>query len=54
MTLQQTAPPRVDRAYPPVQMYIGGEWTSGSAGRSAPVDNPATGDTIGTVPQNMH
>lgn len=45
-----SASPGVDRTYPPVQMYIGGEWTDGSSGRTAAVDNPATGETIGTVP----
>ena len=50
MTMQQTAPTTVDRSYPPVQMYIGGEWTNGTSGLCAPVEDPSTGEPIGSVP----
>ena len=33
------------------QMFIGGEWTDGSAEESLPVVNPATGDTIAETPR---
>lgn len=32
-----------------VQLFIDGEWTSGSGGRQKQVINPATGDSMGTV-----
>jgi succinate-semialdehyde dehydrogenase/glutarate-semialdehyde dehydrogenase len=35
--------------YPDVQLLIDGVWTKASAGRTLPVVNPATGETIGTV-----
>jgi 1-pyrroline dehydrogenase len=33
------------------QMFIGGEWTEGSAEKGLPVVNPATGDTIAEIPR---
>jgi lantibiotic modifying enzyme len=36
--------------YPDASLYIDGEWTKGSGGRSQPILNPATGDAIGKVP----
>ena len=33
------------------QMFIGGEWTEGSARKGLPVVNPATGDTIAEIPR---
>ena len=36
--------------YPPVALYIDGEWTSGTSGRGDDVINPATGDVLGRVP----
>jgi succinate-semialdehyde dehydrogenase/glutarate-semialdehyde dehydrogenase len=50
MTLRNPAPATTDRTYPPVHLYIGGEWTDGTSGRTIPVENPATGETIGSVP----
>jgi succinate-semialdehyde dehydrogenase/glutarate-semialdehyde dehydrogenase len=35
--------------YPDVLLLIDGEWTKSASGRSMPVVNPATGETIGTV-----
>jgi len=35
--------------YPDVQLLIDGAWTKASAGRTLPVVNPATGETIGNV-----
>ena len=32
------------------QCYVNGEWIDASGGRAIEVDNPATGETIGTVP----
>ncbi|WP_106397043.1 NAD-dependent succinate-semialdehyde dehydrogenase [Actinocorallia populi] len=37
-------------AYPPVQLFIGGEWGPGETGRTAPVLDPATEEVIGRVP----
>lgn len=37
------------RSYPDVPLYIGSQWRSGEAGRTAPVYNPTTGDVIGQV-----
>jgi acyl-CoA reductase-like NAD-dependent aldehyde dehydrogenase len=34
-----------------LEMFIGGEWTAGLSGDSAPATSPATGETIGTIPQ---
>lgn len=34
----------IDRA------FIGGEWVGAASGATVPVDNPATGAVIGTVP----
>ncbi|KHL13431.1 UNVERIFIED_CONTAM: aldehyde dehydrogenase [Mumia flava] len=31
-------------------MYVAGEWTDGSRGKTVPVVNPATGETLGDVP----
>ncbi|MBL4811492.1 MAG: NAD-dependent succinate-semialdehyde dehydrogenase [Rhodobacteraceae bacterium] len=36
--------------YPAPQLYIDGEWTYGTSGKSEPVFNPATGLEIGQVP----
>jgi succinate-semialdehyde dehydrogenase/glutarate-semialdehyde dehydrogenase len=33
----------------PTQLYIGGQWVDGSAGRTIDVTDPATGDTIATI-----
>src|ERR687891_703174 len=33
------------------QMFIGGEWTDGTAGEGLPVVNPTTGDTIAEIPR---
>src|SRR5258708_26896459 len=33
------------------QCYIGGQWRDAADGRTLPVINPATGATLGTVPQ---
>ncbi len=35
--------------YPDTQLFIGGEWRAGSGGRTIPVVDPATDDTIGSV-----
>ncbi len=35
--------------YPEVQLYIDGAWTVAAAGRTLPVVNPASGDTVGKV-----
>jgi succinate-semialdehyde dehydrogenase/glutarate-semialdehyde dehydrogenase len=39
-----------DHGYPAIRMYIAGEWCQGGSGRTAPVVNPATEETIGEVP----
>ncbi|MFF8908485.1 NAD-dependent succinate-semialdehyde dehydrogenase [Streptomyces olivaceoviridis] len=39
-----------DHGYPAVRMHIAGEWCQGGSGRTAPVVDPATEETIGTVP----
>src|SRR5262249_60690997 len=31
--------------------YIGGHWVTAASGATIPVDDPATGDVIGTVPK---
>ncbi len=36
--------------YPPVKMYIDGTWTDGSSGAAETILNPATDETLGTVP----
>ncbi|WP_329577898.1 NAD-dependent succinate-semialdehyde dehydrogenase [Streptomyces sp. NBC_01361] len=36
--------------YPAVRLYIAGEWRDADDGRTAPVVNPATEETIGAVP----
>lgn len=46
----QAAPTTVDRTYPPIQMYIDGDWTDGSSGRTVPVVNPANEEVLGEVP----
>ncbi|HXA70036.1 MAG TPA: NAD-dependent succinate-semialdehyde dehydrogenase [Stellaceae bacterium] len=33
------------------QCYVNGQWLDATDGRTAPVNNPATGATLGTVPQ---
>jgi succinate-semialdehyde dehydrogenase/glutarate-semialdehyde dehydrogenase len=40
----------MQHAYPAIEMYIDGAWTPGTQGDHEPVINPATGDTLGTVP----
>jgi succinate-semialdehyde dehydrogenase/glutarate-semialdehyde dehydrogenase len=35
--------------YPDVQLFIDGQWRASEQGRSIPVINPATGETLGTV-----
>ena len=50
MTVHSEARVEVDRSYPPVQMFVGGCWTDGTSGRSLAIDNPATGEVLGTVP----
>jgi succinate-semialdehyde dehydrogenase/glutarate-semialdehyde dehydrogenase len=40
--------------YPNVQLFIDGAWGAAAAGRTLPVVNPATGDTIGSVPHADH
>ncbi|MCB1544695.1 MAG: aldehyde dehydrogenase family protein, partial [Rhodoblastus sp.] len=37
-------------AYPKVLLLIDGEWTAGTSGKSQDILNPATGQSIGTVP----
>ena len=36
-------------AYPNTQLFIDGQWTPGASGRVLPVENPATGQKIGTL-----
>ncbi|GAA3392432.1 NAD-dependent succinate-semialdehyde dehydrogenase [Cryptosporangium minutisporangium] len=36
--------------YPQLRLYIDGEWTAGSSGRTEPVINPATEEVLGHVP----
>ena len=36
--------------YPKVQMFIAGEWTDGTSGKSEDILNPATGQAIGKTP----
>jgi succinate-semialdehyde dehydrogenase/glutarate-semialdehyde dehydrogenase len=40
--------------YPDVQLLIDGEWGAAGGGKSIPVLNPATGETIGTVAHAEH
>jgi acyl-CoA reductase-like NAD-dependent aldehyde dehydrogenase len=35
-----------------IRNYVGGEWSADGAAATRPVINPATGDTLGTVPQS--
>jgi succinate-semialdehyde dehydrogenase/glutarate-semialdehyde dehydrogenase len=35
--------------YQDVQLFIDGEWTKASGGRTIPIENPSTGEVIGTV-----
>ena len=35
--------------YPNTQLFINGEWRPARSGRTIPVVNPATGDTIGSL-----
>jgi succinate-semialdehyde dehydrogenase/glutarate-semialdehyde dehydrogenase len=35
--------------YPNVQLFINGQWCAALSGRTSPVVNPATHQTIGTV-----
>ena len=39
----------MDAGYPDTLLLIGGEWTKATGGRTIPVANPATGETIGRV-----
>ena len=39
----------MDTNYPDVKLFIDGAWTKATGGRTIPVANPATGETIGTV-----
>src|SRR6202012_2238742 len=39
-----------DMSYPNVQLYIDGKWRAAASGKTIPVINPATEETIGTVP----
>jgi len=39
----------MNAAYPDTLLLIDGDWTKATGGRTIPVPNPATGDTIGTV-----
>lgn len=39
----------MDAGYPDTLLLIDGKWTKASGGRTIPIDNPATGETIGTV-----
>jgi succinate-semialdehyde dehydrogenase/glutarate-semialdehyde dehydrogenase len=39
----------IDMSYPNVQLYIDGKWRAAASGRTIPVINPATEETIGTV-----
>ncbi|MFS4107742.1 NAD-dependent succinate-semialdehyde dehydrogenase [Streptomyces sp. PD-S100-1] len=39
----------IDHGYPAVRMHIAGEWCQGGSAETAPVENPATQETIGTV-----
>lgn len=51
MTLRERAPTTTEQGqYPPLQMFIGGAWTNGSSGRTMPVLNPATEETLADVP----
>ncbi len=40
----------MEHTFPAVEMYIDGVWTSGTKGDRERVTNPATGETIGSVP----
>jgi succinate-semialdehyde dehydrogenase/glutarate-semialdehyde dehydrogenase len=37
------------RLYPNTQLFINGEWRAARSGRTMPIVNPATGDTIGNL-----
>jgi len=37
------------RVYPNTQLFINGEWRAARSGRTMPVVNPASGDTIGSL-----
>ena len=37
------------RVYPNTQLFIDGKWLNAAAGRTIPIVNPASGDTIGTL-----
>lgn len=38
------------QTYPDVKLFIDGEWKNAASGRTLPVTDPATGETIGTIP----
>jgi succinate-semialdehyde dehydrogenase / glutarate-semialdehyde dehydrogenase len=50
MTTTDTAPSAVGSGFPQVRMYIAGRWTDGTSGRTEPLVNPATEETLGEVP----
>ena len=35
--------------YPDISLHIDGGWTKGSGGKTIPVLNPATGESIGNI-----
>ena len=37
------------RVYPNTQLFINGEWRAARSGRTIPIVNPASGDTIGNL-----
>ena len=49
-------PPRLSALRDPKllrqQAYVDGEWVDAESGATIPVNNPATGEMIGTVPQH--
>jgi succinate-semialdehyde dehydrogenase/glutarate-semialdehyde dehydrogenase len=38
------------QTYPKVQLFIDGSWKDAASGKTLPVTDPATGETIGTIP----
>ncbi len=50
MTTPATAGVSAPAGYPPVALYIDGEWTGGAGGREQDVINPANGLALGRVP----
>ena len=39
----------LEAAYPDVRLFIGGSWVEGSGGKTIPIINPATEETLGVV-----